>query len=650
MSNLNRFALLAAATCLLLAGAYASTEMAWSAGLGEALSRDGALIAKMLGELSTPTAVTALLVCVLCIVVLCRQLSQRLTAQDELHRRDEEVTRQNQRLDIALENMSQGLCLFDKDKRLIVCNRRYIDLYQLPSELAKPGTSFREILEQRIVSGNYVSGKPESYVEERLRAVEERVPSTKLQELKDGRIVAIAHRPLPEGGWVATHEDITELQRIQAQVAHMAKHDALTDLPNRNLLRERIQWALLGRHKGGGFAVLYLDLDRFKSVNDTLGHPIGDELLKAVADRLRTCIRDGDTIARLGGDEFAIVQLSRNLPEDASRLAHRICQAIRQPFDLSGHHLVIETSIGIAVAPDDGEDPDQLLKNADMALYGAKNDGRGVFRFFESEMDARMKARRRLEVDLRLAVEASQFVVYYQPVMNARTQAVAGFEALVRWRHPERGLVAPDEFVPAAEESGLIVPIGDWVLRQACAEAARWPDDLYVAVNLSPVQFKSGKLVSAVVNALVATGLSPQRLELEITESVLLQDNAATLRTLHQLRELGVKIAMDDFGTGYSSLSYLRSFPFDKIKIDRSFVSSLSTTDGAVAILRAVARLGSSLGMVTTAEGVETEEQLKRICAEGYQEIQGYYFSPPRSAEEIFELYIAKNDRKRATA
>jgi diguanylate cyclase (GGDEF)-like protein len=633
-------------TGLLSVGSYLTMDVPERLAMGALLRRDIELIAGTAGELSAATVVIAFLACGLCILVLCRQLAQRLRAQDELSRRDEELTRQNERLDIALENMSQGLCLFDSSKRLVVCNRRYADLYQIPVELSRPGTSFRDILEQRILSGNYVAGKPESYVEERLRAVEERVPSTKVQELKDGRVVAIAHRPLPDGGWVATHEDITELQRIQAKVAHMAKHDALTDLPNRILLRERIQWALLGRRKGVGFAFLYLDLDRFKSVNDTLGHPVGDELLKAVAERLRACVREGDTIARLGGDEFAVVQLSQDLPKDASALANRICDAIRRPFELGGHHIVIETSIGIAIAPHDGDDADQLLKNADMALYGAKNIGRGVFRFFEPEMDARMRERRQLEVDLRRAVEASEFEIHYQPIVSARTQNVTGFEALVRWRHPERGLIPPDAFVPAAEESGLIVQLGEWVLRQACAEAAGWPGNASVAVNLSPVQFKSSNLVAIVMNALAATGLSPARLELEITESVLLQDNAATLRTLHQLRAIGVKIAMDDFGTGYSSLSYLRSFPFDKIKIDRSFVSGLSNTEGSVAILRAVAKLGSSLGMVTTAEGVETREQLERICAEGYNEIQGYFFSPPRSAEEISKLYFDGGERR----
>jgi diguanylate cyclase (GGDEF)-like protein len=428
----------------------------------------------------------------------------------------------------------------------------------------------------------------------------------------------------------------------------MASHDSLTDLPNRHLLSERIAEAL-DDEKDGRFAVLCLDLDRFKAVNDTLGHPTGDALLKAVAERLRGCVREGDTVARFGGDEFAIIQKAHNLPSDASKLANRICEAIRQPYELNGHHVIVGTSIGIAIAPDDGGDAETLLKSADMALYGAKADGRGVFRFFEPEMDARMQARRQMELDLRKGLEEDQFEVFYQPVVNARSQGVIGFEALVRWHHPERGLVPPDEFVPAAEETGLIVTLGEWVLRRACADAVSWPADYMVAVNLSPVQFKSGNVVSTVVNTLASTGLRPARLELEITESVLLQDSIATLQTLHQLRAIGVKIAMDDFGTGYSSLSYLRSFPFDKIKIDRSFVSSLPAAEGSVAILRAVAKLGSSLGMITTAEGVETKEQLERICAEGYKEIQGYFFSPPRSMKEISELYF-KEKRTRASA
>ena len=568
----------------------------------------------------------------------------------ELDRRDAELVAQNDRFNIALENMSLALCMFDAEKRLVVCNDRYVEMYGLAYELAEPGTPLRKILEHRIQSGVYAGDTPEAYIEERLAAVEEADASTKIQELTDGRVISISHRPMPDGGWVATHEDVTDLQRIEQQIAHMAHHDALTDLPNRTLLGHRIEEALARTRRGEKFAVLCLDLDQFKSVNDTLGHPVGDELLKAVAERLAECTRETDTIARLGGDEFAVVQTSTAQPRDATALADRICEAIKAPFELGEHQVVVETSIGIAIAPDDGGDPHQLLKNADMALYRAKGDGRGLYRFFESEMDARMKARRTLELDLRKALEAGQFELHYQPLFSLRSKEVSGFEALLRWRHPERGLVSPAEFIPLAEEIGLIVPLGEWVIRQACAEAADWSDTVKVAVNLSPVQFKSGNLVPAVVNALAASGLAADRLELEITESVLLQNNEETLNILHQLRGLGVRIAMDDFGTGYSSLSYLRSFPFDKIKIDGSFVGDLGDGEDAVAIIRAVASLGNSLGMVTTAEGVETEEQLRRVHAEGYTEIQGYLFSPPKPADEIARLFFPRQEQPVAKA
>ena len=381
---------------------------------------------------------------------------------------------------------------------------------------------------------------------------------------------------MADGGWVATHEDITERRRAEKQIAHMARHDALTDLPNRVLLRERLAEALAGVRRGSKLAVLYLDLDHFKGVNDTLGHPIGDELLKMVAGRLRHCVRDTDTVARVGGDEFAIIQTGIERPLDTAILARRIGEAVRAPYDLAGHAVVVDTSIGIAIAPNDGTEPDELLKNADMALYRAKADGRGTYRFFEPEMDSRMKARRALELALRNALATGEFELHYQPLVNLDDRRITGCEALLRWNHPERGMISPAEFIPVAEEIGLIVPLGEWVLRKACADAARWPDDIKVAVNLSPIQVTNQNLVPVVVSALAAAGLPASRLELEITESVLMQNTEATLATLHRLRELGVRISMDDFGTGYSSLSYLRSFPFDKIKIDRSFISGLA--------------------------------------------------------------------------
>ena len=383
--------------------------------------------------------------------------------------------------------------------------------------------------------------------------------------------------------------------------------------------------------RGESVAVLCLDLDHFKSVNDTLGHPIGDSLLQAVAARIRACVRPTDTVARLGGDEFAIVQVSAAQPTGATALAARLIEQIGEPFEIEGHQVVIGASVGIAVAPDDGSDPDCLLKNADMALYRAKEDGRGTYRFFEPAMDAKMQARRALELDLRKALVLGEFELFYQPLVRLDTDRVSGFEALLRWRHPQRGLVPPGEFIPLAEEIGLIGPIGAWVLKQACAEATRWPDHLKVAVNLSPVQFKNGTVVLDVVSALSASGLDPRQLELEITEAVLLQDTETTVATLTELRNLGVRISMDDFGTGYSSLGYLQKFPFDKIKIDRSFIRDLADRPDAIAIIRAVTGLGSSLGMSTTAEGVETEAQLRQLREEGCTEVQGYLFSEPKT-------------------
>jgi len=386
--------------------------------------------------------------------------------------------------------------------------------------------------------------------------------------------------------------------------------------------------------------VLCLDLDHFKSVNDTLGHPIGDELLKVVAERLRRCTREHDTIARLGGDEFAIIMTAMDQPTDAAALARRIRDSITKPYELDGHQIVADISIGISVAPLDATEPDQLLKNADMALYGAKADGRGAYRFFEPEMDAKMQQRRELELDLRKALVNGEFELYYQPLVDLQSNEINGFEALIRWNHPVRGLISPAAFVPIAEETGLIIPLGEWVLRRACEETAHWPGDLKVAVNLSPSQLKSRNLVQVVMSALANSGMAATRLQLEITESVLMQNTFSTLATLHQLRELGVQIAMDDFGTGYSSLSYLRSFPFDKIKIDRSFINDLSNGAEPLAIVRAIASLAKSLSMISTAEGVETEQQLEKLVAVGCTEMQGHIFSQARPAEEIVRLFL----------
>jgi diguanylate cyclase (GGDEF)-like protein/PAS domain S-box-containing protein len=443
--------------------------------------------------------------------------------------------------------------------------------------------------------------------------------------------------------------DVTAKRQAEARIAHMAHHDALTGLPNRVLFHERLDETLSRvRRHAEVVAVLYLDLDQFKSVNDTLGHPAGDKLLVAVAERLRTCLRDCDMVARFGGDEFAVLQIGLAGPHEAGALADRIVTLLSEPYDIEGQQAVIGTSVGIALAPADGETSDQLLRNADIALYQAKEDGRRVFRFFEPGMDARLRVRRTLELDLRKALAAGEFELYYQPLITLETGVISGFEALLRWHHPLRGMVAPAEFIPLAEEIGLIVPIGEWVLRQACAEAAGWPDDLKVAVNLSLAQFKKGNLPQMVFATLASAGLPAARLELEITESIFLANSETNLAILRSLRALGVGVSMDDFGTGYSGLSYLRAFPFDKIKIDRSFISELGERADCMAIIKAITNLGSNLGIPTLAEGAETETQLAWLREAGCTEMQGYLFSRPVPASEIAGLPSSRRNCRQA--
>ncbi len=445
----------------------------------------------------------------------------------------------------------------------------------------------------------------------------------------------------------ALRSDAMAAEKSEARIVHMACHDALTGLPNRNLLYERMEHALGLAGRGQNCAALCLDLDRFKDVNDTFGHPVGDQLLQAVSERLLACVRENDTVSRLGGDEFVVLLIGLETPDSAGLLAQRIVRTLSDPFDLDGHSIVVGASVGIAVTPQDATSAVTLLKSADTALYRAKLDEPGSYRFFEPEMDARLQARVALERDLRQAVRDEAFVLAYQPQYNLATDQLCGFEALLRWHHPVRGTVGPVEFIPLAEDTGLIVPIGAWVLRQACAEAVNWPATVKLAVNLSAVQFKSQVLVQTVRQALADSGLPPTRLDLEITEGVLLNNSAATLAVLHELRDLGVSISMDDFGTGYSSLSYLRSFPFDKIKIDQSFVRDLSQHEDSRAIIRAVVALGKSLGMTTTAEGVETEDQLTQLRREGCTEVQGYLFSKPTSAEAARLLAHGVGERRR---
>jgi diguanylate cyclase (GGDEF)-like protein/PAS domain S-box-containing protein len=438
---------------------------------------------------------------------------------------------------------------------------------------------------------------------------------------------------------VGVGEDITDRRRAEAQIERLAHYDPLTGLPNRALFQKQFGDALARAGRSGdGAAVLCIDLDHFKSVNDTLGHNHGDLLLEQAAQRLQRCVREGDTAARLGGDEFAVVQNGLTDPDGAARLAARIVEAMAEPFDIEGHQVVVGASVGIALYGEDGHEAEDLLKKADMALYRVKRDGGGGYHFFEPGMDENLQERRRLELDLRRALQVGEFEVHYQPLYDLAAERITGCEALVRWRHPEKGLVPPIEFIPLAENTGLITPLGEWVLRQACQDAVDWPDAVRVAVNISAVQFRHAGFVQMVISALANSGLDPQRLEVEITESVLLQDSASNLEVLHQLRALGVRISMDDFGTGYSSLSYLRSFPFDKIKIDQSFVRDLPRDAEALAIIQAVTGLGASLGIATTAEGVETQDQMDKLREYGCSEIQGYLISRPTPGPDILRL------------
>jgi diguanylate cyclase (GGDEF)-like protein/PAS domain S-box-containing protein len=684
---------------------------------------------------------------------------------------------EKQRVDTALNNMTQGLVLYDSAARVVTCNQRYLDLHFLSAEMVTPGLPFRGLIQLRKDTGTF-DGDVDEFCSDVMRKVAQGQISSKILECRDGRSFQIFNKPLAQGGWVATidditerrnleqerdrnhaflreiidhipshitvkdvrdrryvlankvaetqfglaradvvgmkafdlfpgpladritadddralqgdgslfldehrwdtklfgsrfitskriairdqggepryiinvTEDVTERRRADEKIAHLAHYDALTDLPNRVLFRERIESELQRTGQGEQFALLYIDIDEFKGINDSLGHHIGDELLKTVAGRIRGCTGENDLIARLGGDEFAVVRTAVGARADIEQFVQRLYEAIRQPYDCLGHRLTTDASIGIALAPRDGTEIDQLIKNADLAMYAAKAGGRRTHRFFEPAMGASAKARLTMEQDLRQALAGGGFEIHYQPLVDLGRDQVSGCEALLRWRHPERGMVSPAEFIPVAEDSGLIDELGDWVLRTACAEAASWPDHIRLAVNVSPVQLKCQTLSLRIAAALAASGLKPDRLELEITEAVLISDDEAALAILHQLRGIGVRIALDDFGTGYSSLSYLKRFPFDKIKIDRCFISDLTEADGSSAIVQAVVNIAATLNMTTVAEGVETEAQRELLRKLGCTEMQGYLFSAARPAAEVKQLFAVSPARTTAVA
>lgn len=547
------------------------------------------------------------------------------------------LKRQHRRLDVAVNHMTQALLLFDRSQRLVICNRRYMEIFGLSSDVVKPGIFFRDLIQHRKDTGSY-TGNVDDYCREigeicKIGRVNQSTIIT-----ADGRWTQVVVQPLAEGGWVSTIDDVTEQRKSEERTVRLAHYDTLTELPNRALFLNRLDEEIRLCSEDSQLAVLFVDTDEFKAVNDSLGHHVGDELLKSMARNIQNCLRDKEIVARLGGDEFAILAPEVRSKDEVLTLIGRVYGAVRQFHNCAGHQITIDSSIGVAMAPTDGSSSDRILQNADLAMYEAKSSGRRTHRFFEVGMEKKAKERRLLEVELRKAIDSEQIDVYYQPIVDLKHNAIVGCEALARWNHSERGFISPADFIPVAEQSGLIDELGAFILQKACKEAASWPNNVKLAVNVSPVQFRSGLLALKVVSALAESGLSACRLELEITEAVLIGDDEAALKILHELRAIGVRVALDDFGTGYSSLSYLRRFPFDKIKIDRSFVSSLTQKGGSLGIVRAVVAMASEHKMVTTAEGVETGEQRTMLQDLECDEMQGFLFSPARTSEDIRAL------------
>jgi diguanylate cyclase (GGDEF)-like protein len=568
----------------------------------------------------------------------------RIREREEALRESQyELAKKSDLLGATFDTMDQGLIMVDENRRIQIMNRRAVIMLDWPEYFltSKPLlddiiTYQASIMEYNIENAELMhhirqggfDGQPDCYERQR----------------PDGTTIEVRSIPVASGGVVRTYTDISARKDAENKIAFIAHHDPLTGLPNRALFHKRLNEAIARTKRyGEPFALFCLDLDRFKIVNDTLGHPAGDALLKCIARRLKESLREEDVVARLGGDEFAILQTFGSDVFNTSALAERLIDVITQPVQIESDTVEVGTSIGIALCPQDATDADLLFRKADLALYESKNGGRGQFRFFEKEMDAQLQAKRALEIDLREALAQDELLAHYQPLFDIEKGVIIGFEALARWNHPKRGMVSPVEFIPLAEETNLIVPLGRWILRRACKDAAAWPLPMKIAVNVSSLQFRKQSLIEDVSAALTESSLPPERLELEITESVLMQDKESSTKLLHQLRNMGVRIAMDDFGTGYSSLSYLRSFPFDKIKIDASFIRGISNPDCA-AIVRAVVELGRQLNVIITAEGVETIPQLAAIKRIGCHQAQGYLISPPIPAIEAAELMTFKMD------
>jgi diguanylate cyclase (GGDEF)-like protein len=546
----------------------------------------------------------------------------------------------NRRFDVALNNMGRGLSMFDAEARLIVCNQLYREIYGLPEELTRPGTTLAEIVRFHVKTETGRDDPEElerqrDWIEHHVAELARGKSFSHTQFLKSGRIILVSNQPLDGGGWVDLQEDVTEKRQAEQKIDWLARHDTLTEIANRHHFREQLENWFGVQHTASGFALHWIDLDHFKEVNDTFGHPVGDALLKSVAKRLRGALRDSDIVARLGGDEFAILQAGAGQAQ-ATKLAKRLMRALAESHIVLGHRVISGASIGIALAPKDGSNPEELMKNADLALYSAKSSGRCTYAYFRPEHAHTPGHRRKLENDLQSALSDGQLELHYQPIVDLKQKIVTSFEALMRWHHPKLGTIAPGDFIPLAEQTGHIMEMGKWALRQACMDASNWPGQVKVTVNVSPAQFENGDLYEVVKGALDASKLDARRLELEITETVLLRDEAKVHTVLHKLRELGVQIALDDFGTAYASLSYLRSFPFDTIKIDRSFMRDLDDPQrpDCVAIINAVVGLAKQLQMNTVAEGVETADHLRTVSEVGC-EVQGFYFSKPVPANEV---------------
>jgi diguanylate cyclase (GGDEF)-like protein len=566
----------------------------------------------------------------------------------------EQIERINLWLEVALNNMARGLSMFDSEQRLILCNDMYRQIYALPDALTKPGTTLTDIVRHHVKTetgrDRAVDHKAQrQWIASHLAKLALGKPFSHTQQLSSGRTILVTNQPLSDGSWVDLQEDITERCQAEERISWLARHDTLTEVPNRFHFHEQLDDVLQNLGRGDGIAVHWIDIDRFKDVNDDLGHPVGDALLRSIGARLRANVRRPDFVGRLGGDEFAVVQTGVTSPDQAVAFAKRILGSVKETHQLMGQRIDIGASIGIALAPVHGRTAEDLLKSADIALYHAKAMGRGTYELFDPLYGYEKQARRRLEGDLASALKDNQLVLHYQPIVDARTGTTHSCEALMRWRHPLQGLIPPVEFIPLAEETGQIVAMGEWAIQQACKDAATWPNKVCVTVNLSPLQFSCSDLFGTVSTALGRSKLKPDRLELEITETVLLQDDPATLQTLHRLRALGVRIALDDFGTAFASLSYLRSFPFDTIKIDRSFVRDLPQRTDCAAIIEAMAGLAKKLHMSTVAEGVETRQQADAVEGAGCDQLQGFLFSRPLPAADIGRLLRSNTAKKPRT-